>query len=75
MAATNGPTAVDSDGSWTYGTIAPLTGSVGTPGNALSSVAATFDATAQGIVNNNFRALQDKVNALIAILQANGTLS
>jgi len=74
MVATNGPTNLDADGSWTYGTIAPLTGANGTTGNAISSVGATFDAGAQTAVNDNFRRLEDKINAIIVVLQNAGLL-
>ncbi len=47
--------------------IAPLTGAFGTPGNAIVAVGASFSQTT---LNNNFRALEDKINAIIAALKA-----
>jgi len=43
-----------------------LTGAFGTPGSAIADVTGAFSQT---ILNNNFRALEDKVNALITGLQ------
>lgn len=72
----SGPNSVDPNSfAWSYGTIAPLTGQTGTADGVISSVGATFDATAQGHINNNFKELADKVNAIIAVLQSNGTLT
>lgn len=47
--------------------ITPLTGAFGTTGNAIADVGATFDQTT---LNNNFRRLEDKINAVIAALKA-----
>lgn len=47
--------------------IAPLTGAFGTTGNAIADVTGTFSQT---ILNNNFRALEDKVNSILAALKA-----
>lgn len=57
---------------WSYGTVAPITGQTGVAGNAISDVGGAFSQTT---LNNNFRVLADKVNAIIAILQSNGTLT
>lgn len=73
--ANKGPTGTGTDGAMNYGTIAPLTGASGSAGTAIVAVGATFDATAQGIINDNFRRLEDKINQLIVILQQNGTLA
>lgn len=68
-----GPSSINpSDFSWSYGTVAPLTGSFGSTGNAIVDVTAT---PTQTTVNNNFRALQDKVNAIIVVLQNAGLLT
>lgn len=68
-----GPTSINpTTFAWSYGTIAPLTGAFGVTGNAIVDVTASPTQTA---VNNNFRVLEDKVNAIIAILQGNGTLT
>jgi hypothetical protein len=56
-----------------YGTpIVALTGSSGTTGDAISDVTASFD---QSILNNNFRALEDKVNAIHAALLNAGLIT
>ncbi|XAI95112.1 hypothetical protein [Microcystis phage Mwe-JY13] len=47
--------------------IAPLTGTSGTTGNAIVDVTATYSQT---VLNDNFRRLQDKVNAILAQLKA-----
>jgi hypothetical protein len=47
--------------------IVPLTGAFGSTGNAIADVTGTFSQT---ILNNNFRALEDKVNAILAALKA-----
>lgn len=47
--------------------IAALTGASGTTGNAIVDVGASFSQTT---LNNNFRALEDKINAVIAALKA-----
>lgn len=47
--------------------IAPLTGASGTTGNAIVDVGASFNQTT---LNNNFRALEDKINAILAALKA-----
>lgn len=57
---------------WSYGTVAPITGMTGVAGNALADVTAT---PTQTLVNNNFRVLGDKVNAIIAVLQSYGMLT
>jgi hypothetical protein len=44
-----------------------LTGAFGVTGNAIVDVTAT---PTQVLVNNNFRVLEDKVNAIIAALKA-----
>jgi hypothetical protein len=56
---------------WSYGSLAPITGQTGVAGNVIADVTAAFSQT---ILNNNFRVLSDKVNAIIAVLQSNGTL-
>jgi len=43
-----------------------LTGAVGTPGNVIVDVTAT---PTQTTINNNFRACEDKINAIIAALK------
>lgn len=57
---------------WSYGTIAPITNANGVTGSTIVDVTAT---PTQVTINNNFRVLSDKVNAIIAILQSNGTLT
>lgn len=52
--------------------ITVLTGSFGTTGDAISDVTASFDQT---ILNNNFRALEDKVNAIHAALLNAGLIT
>lgn len=47
--------------------LTPLTGAFGSTGNAIVDVTASFSQT---ILNNNFRALEDKLNAVIAALKA-----
>jgi len=47
--------------------LTPLTGAFGTTGSAIVDVTGTFSQT---ILNNNFRALEDKINAVIAALKA-----
>lgn len=47
--------------------LTPLTGASGTTGNAIVDVGASFNQTT---LNNNFRALEDKINAVIAALKA-----
>lgn len=44
-----------------------LTGAFGSPGSAIVDATASFS---QSITNNNNRALEDKINAIIAALQA-----
>lgn len=44
-----------------------ITGAFGTPGTAIADVTGTFSQT---ILNNNFRALQDRLNALTTALKA-----
>lgn len=56
-----------------YGTPIPvLTGAFGTTGDAISDVTAAFD---QSILNNNFRALEDKINAIHAALLNAGLIT
>lgn len=43
-----------------------LTAATGTPGNTVSDVGGSFS---QATLNNNFKAIADKVNAIIALLQ------
>ena len=50
--------------------IAVLTGAFGTTGNAIADVTAAFSQT---ILNNNFRVLEDKVNAILAALGPAGS--
>lgn len=57
---------------WSYGSLTPLTNANGSAGNTIVDVTAT---PTQTTINNNFRALSDKVNAIIVILQNNGTLT
>lgn len=47
--------------------IAPLTGASGTTGNAIVDVGASFN---QATLNDNFRRLEDKINAILAALKA-----
>lgn len=44
-----------------------LTGAFGSTGNAIVDASGAFS---QSILNNNFRALEDKINAVIAALKA-----
>jgi hypothetical protein len=68
-----GPTGINpSTFAWSYGTVAPITGQTGVAGNVIADVGGAF---VQATLNNNFRVLADKVNAIIAILQSNGTLT
>jgi hypothetical protein len=46
--------------------IAALTGAFGTTGNAIVDVTST---PTQTTVNNNFRVLEDKINAILAALK------
>lgn len=57
---------------WSYGTITPLTAATGVTGNTVADVGAAFSQTT---LNNNFKVLADKVNAIIVVLQSNGTLT
>jgi hypothetical protein len=57
---------------WSYGTIVTITNANGVTGNTIVDVTAT---PTQTTVNNNFRVLSDKVNAIIAVLKSNGTLT
>ncbi len=47
--------------------LTPLTGASGTTGNAIVDVGASFS---QSTLNDNFRRLEDKVNAIIAALKS-----
>jgi hypothetical protein len=47
--------------------IVPLTAATGTTSNTISDVGAAFS---QATLNNNFKALSDKVNAILAQLKA-----
>lgn len=47
--------------------ITPITGAFGTTGNAIVDVTGTYN---QSILNNNFRVLEDKINAILAALKA-----
>jgi len=47
--------------------IVPLTAATGTTGNTIADVGAAFT---QATLNNNFKALADKVNAILAQLKA-----
>jgi hypothetical protein len=47
--------------------LTPLTGASGTTGNAIVDVGAAFS---QSTLNDNFRRLEDKINAVIAALKA-----
>lgn len=47
--------------------IVPLTAATGTTGNTITDVGAAFT---QATLNNNFKALADKVNAILAQLKA-----
>ena len=68
-----GPTGMNPNTfAWSYGTITPITNANGSTGNTIVDVTAT---PTQTTINNNFRVLSDKVNAIIAILQSNGTLT
>lgn len=54
--------------SWARGAAIPvLTGAFGSTGSAIVDATATFS---QSITNNNNRALEDKINAIIAALIA-----
>jgi hypothetical protein len=66
------PDHVDASGAWSHGTIAPITGAFGSSGNSIADASGAFSQT---ILNNNFRVLEDKINAILAILQDNGTIS
>lgn len=57
---------------WSYGTITPITNANGVTGNTIVDVTAT---PTQTTINNNFRVLSDKVNAILTLLRSNGTLS
>lgn len=50
-------------GAWTN--VAPLVAATGTTGNTVSDVTAT---PTQTLLNNNFKALADKVNELIVLV-------
>ena len=47
--------------------IVPLTAATGTTGNTIADVTGAFSQT---VLNNNFKALSDKVNAILAQLKA-----
>ncbi len=47
--------------------LTPLTGAFGSTSSAIVDVGASFS---QATLNNNFRALEDKINAVIAALKA-----
>lgn len=67
------PSSMDpSSFAWSYGTIVPITNANGVTGDTIVDVTTT---PTQTTVNNNFRVLSDKVNAIIAVLQSNGTLT
>lgn len=68
-----GPTGINPNTfAWSYGTITPLTAATGSTGNTVNDVTGSFS---QSVLNNNFKVLADKVNAIIALLQSNGTLT
>lgn len=71
-AGADGPTTLGADLGWTYGSIAPLTNANGSAGDAIVSVGASPSRT---LVNNNFRAISDKVNEVITAFQNAGYLS
>lgn len=52
--------------------VTSLTGAFGTPGDAIADVGGAF---AQATLNNNFRALEDKVNTILVRLRALGLIS
>ncbi|MFF5703400.1 hypothetical protein ACFY7H_12965 [Streptomyces sp. NPDC012794] len=52
--------------------VTPLTNSNGTGDNTIADVGASFS---QATLNNNFRDLSDKVNAIIAALKAAGLMA
>ncbi len=47
--------------------ITTITGAFGTTGNVIVDVTGTYN---QSILNNNFRVLEDKINAILAALKA-----
>lgn len=67
-----GPVTMGVDLVATYGFLSEIDNPNGTPGNALTNVGASPSQTA---VNNNFRAVTDKINAIIRILRQAGYLS
>ena len=68
MATNNQPVYDSADGQWVNGAaITVLTAATGTTGNTISDVTATYT---QATLNNNFKALSDKVNAILAALVA-----
>lgn len=68
-----GPTSINpTTFAWSYGSITALTAANGVTGNTVADVGAAFSQTT---LNNNFKVLADKVNAIIAVLQSNGTLT
>jgi hypothetical protein len=52
--------------------ITTLTGAFGTSGTAIVDVTGAFS---QSILNDNFRRLQDRVNAITAALRLSGVIS
>jgi hypothetical protein len=52
--------------------VTALTNANGTADNTVADVGASFN---QGTLNNNFRDLSDKVNAIIAALKAAGLMA
>ncbi len=52
--------------------VTALTNSNGTADNTIADVGTSFN---QGTLNNNFRDLSDKVNAIIAALKAAGLMA
>lgn len=67
-----GPITMGTDLVATYGFISEINNSIGTSGSALVNVGASPNQTA---INNNFRAITDKVNAIIHVLRQAGYLS
>lgn len=56
-------------------TVAALTNANGTANGTVSALGSTWDVTAQGIANDNFRECSDKINAVIAALKSAGLMA
>lgn len=72
VTALRGPVTLGLDLVWTYGFLSEIDNPNGAPGNALTNVGSS---PSQANVNNNFRTITDKINAIIRVLRQAGYLS